>query len=665
MDLGSGGGSGDEHDSSNSYERKLHHRHTPHQIQQLETFFKECQHPNKNQRIQLGMELGLDPKRIKFWFQNKRTQIKAHTERTDNNGLRAEIEIIMSENLSIIEALKNVTCSSCGGSTIEEEECQHTLQKLQKENAQLKEEHEKVSILIAKYIGKPISQLELIVSAPGSPLDLSPGTSSNQGVTSPTIDQDLHLASILSTDNVLECQLTVVTDMEKELMREIAASAMEELITLLGNKSSKESGIVIMSGMQLVNRFLDSNEWVDIFPTIVTKSKTIHVLETGSSGNRTGALQLMYEQMHILSPLVPPREFYFLRYCQQVEPVTWVIVDMSYDFLQENTPPSCFWRLPSGCMIHEMPNGSTKVTWVEHVEVDDETQTHRLYRDLVCSSMGYGAQRWVYTLQRMAERFAYSIGDSLPSHDPGGVLRSHEAKMSIMKLGHRMVKNFCGILSMSGMFDLSEKSEVNTSEIWVSVYKNTEPGQPGGTVVIAASSIWLPLPPWYVFEFLKDEKKRVQWDVLSYENPVHEILRISYGTHPRNCISVTQPFVPYENSMRIFQETCADPLESLVIYAPINLTDLDILMSGEDSSSIPILPSGIIITGDSRVNSGTEVSTSMSAARLHGSLLTVAFQILISSHLSTKHLNLEVTTIKTLLNSTVKNIKHALNCSSF
>jgi homeobox-leucine zipper protein len=69
----------------------------------------------------------------------------------------------------------------------------------------------------------------------------------------------------------------------------------------------------------------------------------------------------MYEQMHILSPLVPPREFYFLRLCLQLEPGQWVIADVSYDYLKESGSPPCAWRLPSGCMIQDMPNGCSKV----------------------------------------------------------------------------------------------------------------------------------------------------------------------------------------------------------------------------------------------------------------------------------------------------------------
>jgi homeobox-leucine zipper protein len=42
--------------------------------------FKECPHPDENQRAALSRELGLEPRQIKFWFQNRRTQMKVRTE---------------------------------------------------------------------------------------------------------------------------------------------------------------------------------------------------------------------------------------------------------------------------------------------------------------------------------------------------------------------------------------------------------------------------------------------------------------------------------------------------------------------------------------------------------------------------------------------------------
>lgn len=70
----------------------------------------------------------------------------------------------------------------------------------------------------------------------------------------------------------------------------------------------------------------------------------------------------MYEKMHTLSPLVPYREFRFLRYCQQVGAGEWVITDVSFDPFGDNNPVSRCWRHPSGCMIQEMHNGYSMVS---------------------------------------------------------------------------------------------------------------------------------------------------------------------------------------------------------------------------------------------------------------------------------------------------------------
>lgn len=65
----------------------------------------------------------------------------------------------------------------------------------------------------------------------------------------------------------------------------------------------------------------------------------------------------------MLSPLVSTREFYFLRYCQQIEQGLWAIVDVSYDFPQDNqfAPQFRSHRLPSGVFIQDLPNGYSKV----------------------------------------------------------------------------------------------------------------------------------------------------------------------------------------------------------------------------------------------------------------------------------------------------------------
>lgn len=73
----------------------------------------------------------------------------------------------------------------------------------------------------------------------------------------------------------------------------------------------------------------------------------------------------MHAELQVLSPLVPVREVTFLRFCKQHAEGVWAVVDVSVDAIRE-TPggapsfPSCR-RLPSGCVVQDMPNGYSKV----------------------------------------------------------------------------------------------------------------------------------------------------------------------------------------------------------------------------------------------------------------------------------------------------------------
>ncbi|KAI3451346.1 hypothetical protein Pfo_008011 [Paulownia fortunei] len=678
MDLEYGGsGSGDEETSDSRKGKKQYHRHSAQQIQQLEVFFKECPHPDENQRRELGTELGLDPKQIKFWFQNKRTQKKAQNERADNNALRSENERIHCENLAMREA----------------EEKQRNLQRLRMENTRLKEEHERMINFFSNYMGKspmPLPGIENIADMPGI-FFLGDG----MGITAPL---DLEQMPQHSENPTSPYRLSGIQEMDKSIIIETAIAAMDELVELLRVKdpvwinsptdgrymlhrdsydklfpkpnhfksasarmeSSKDSGEVAMAATHLVEMLLDSNTWKDMFPTIVTKARTIEVLDTGSF---SGSLHLMYEKMHILSPLVAAREFFFIRYCRQLNANTWVMVDVSYDFIKQlqDAAPTRSWKLPSGCMIEDMSNGKSIITWIEHVQVDDKSLTHRLYRDLVCGCQAYGAKRWIATLQRMCERFTFSTGlTTTPKHELEGVIDSSEGRRNLMWLSHRMVKNFCEVLSMSDKLDFPHLSELNNSGVRVSLRKSNGPGQPDGVIVSAATSLWLPFSTGNLFNFFRDEKKRAQWDILSSGNPVNAIAHISTGTDPGNCISIIQPFVPKEN-MLMLQESSIDSLGAIIVYAPMDLPTITSVVNGEDTMKIPILPSGYIISSDGRTNKGIGASSSSNTS---GSLLTVAFQILVCCSSLSKQLNMEsVATVHTLISSTIQKIKVALDCS--
>ncbi|XP_043718981.1 homeobox-leucine zipper protein ROC8-like [Telopea speciosissima] len=707
MESGSGGWSGEEPDVSDPQRnKKRYHRHTARQIQELEAVFKECPHPDENQRSQLTRNLGLEPRQIKFWFQNRRTQMKAQHERADNCALRAENDKIRCENVAIRETMKNVMCPNCGASPVGEDSY-FDEQRLRMENARLKEEVERVSSIASRYIGRPFSQFPPMQPFPTSPLDLSVGSFGGQPIGGLSLDLELLPGSSSSVPS-LTLQ-TNISDMEKSLMAEVAANAFQELFRLsemneslwmkspidgkdvlsienyekifpkpnkLKNpnirvESSRAYGEVMMNGMALVEMFMDSNKWADLFPTIVSKAKTIEVLTFGIGGSRSSSLQLMYTEMQVLSPLIPTRESYFLRYCQPIDQGFWAITDVSFDLSQEIQfgSPSRAWKFPSGCLIQDMPNGYSKVSWVEHVEVEDKNPIHRIYRDLVQNGMAFGAARWISTLQRMCERFACLMVMSSPNRDISGVILLPEGKRSVMKLAQRMVNNFCTSISASSDHRWTTLSGLHDVGVRVTVNKSSDPGHPNGVVLSAATSLWLPVPPHDVFEFFKDQKNRSQWDVLSNGNSMKEISKIANGSDTGNCISIFRAFNASQNNVLILQESCTDPSGSVVVYAPIDIQGINVAMSGEDTTYIPLLPSGFTISpdgkGDQGGGAGPSTSSNVQGSRSGGgSLITVGFQMLVSSLPSAK-LNLEsVTTVNNLISSTVHQIKAALNCSS-
>ncbi|KAL7589898.1 hypothetical protein Lser_V15G35652 [Lactuca serriola] len=736
---GDGSASGSHHDSSDK--KKRYHRHTALQIQILESTFKDCPHPDEKTRMQLSRELGLAPRQIKFWFQNRRTQMKAQHERADNCALRAENDKIRCENIVIREALKNLVCPTCGGPPIGED-CYFDEQKLRFENAQLKEELDRVSSIAAKYIGRPMLQLPPVQPVHMSSLDLSMASSYGGGPVNrmvmmnsgPSLDLDLLTGSAIgaSSSNIVNPDppfhnIVHLSDMDKSLMADIASNAIDELMKLVQTneplwtkcqkdgmhtevlnldnykrvfprsndhnlkspnvriEASKASGVVMMNSLQLVDMFVDSSKWMELFPTIVSRARTIEALEARLLGSLSGSLQLMYEELQVLSPLVSTRQFYVLRFVQQIEQGSWAVVNVSYDLPQHNAYPHSrckAHRLPSGCLIQDIPNGYSKVTWVEHMEVEEISPTDRLYRDLVHSGLAFGARRWLACLQRACERSASLMMASTSSHDIGGVIPSAPGKRSMMKLSQRMVRNLCSGINPSNGHQWTSVSGLNDQfEVRATLYKTTDPaGHPNGMVISASTTIWLPVPPQNVFDFFRDGRTRPQWDVLSNQNPVQEVAHIANGTHPGNCISVLRAYTPSQNNMLILQESCTDASGSLVVYCPVDLPAINIAMNGEDPSYIPLLPSGFIITTDGRheitsqgqggASTSSNNNSDLGAAdhcgggTSTGSLVTVVFQIQVSSLPSAKMSPESLTTVNNLITNTVHQIKASFNYAS-
>ncbi|KAJ0968380.1 hypothetical protein J5N97_025324 [Dioscorea zingiberensis] len=692
------GNSGDDLDQDNPRKRKRYHRHTPQQIQELEALFKECPHPDEKQRLELSRRLSLESRQVKFWFQNRRTQMKTQIERHENTILRQENDKLRAENMSMREAMRNPMCNNCGSpamigeSSLEE-------QHLRIENARLKEELDRVCTLAGKFLGRPVSSL----TGPNASLELGVG---NNGFTS------LNSMSSLPEFTPIGSSPRIDRSLERSMFLEVALSAMDELVKMaqmeeplwlpsldgggketlnfdeyhrvfprcIGIKpagfiseASRETGMVIINSLALVETLMDATRWADMFPCIIARAAVTDIISSGMGGTRNGSLQLMRAELQVLSPLVPIREVNFLRFCKQHAEGIWAVVDVSIDAIRENNPPpgtsftSCR-RMPSGCLVQDMPNGYSKVTWVEHAEYD-ETAVHLLYRGLLRSGMGLGAQRWLATLQRQCECLAILMSSSVVSQDPSAITQS--GRRSMLKLAQRMTANFCAGVCASSIQKWSELRMPGVGED-VSVLTRQsvdDPGEPPGVVLSAATSVWLAASPHRVFDFLRDERIRSEWDILSNGGPMQEMAHIAKGQDNSNAVSLLRTATGGTNQsgMLILQETCMDASGSMVVYAPVDIPAMHTVMTGGDSSYVALLPSGFVILPDSPGNSNAATCSGSPTVQGGGGgcLLTVAFQILVNS-LPTAKLTVEsVETVNNLIGCTVEKIKAAvLQCEN-
>lgn len=384
-------------------------RHTSQQKQLLEEFFQNCSHPNKKQWQQLSEKLGLEPKQIKFWFQNRRTQKKMQDERAETDALKLENEKLLQENLNMQEALKNLVCPTCDYRPLIDERHQSDILKLRTENVKLKLELERVSKVVENIKGKKV----------------------------------------------------------------IETPSFSDTIPILGKP----------------------------IPEIHSLWPSLDVETEGGA-------------------------------------IFWNISNMMV---------KSFWENLYMCQKTHFP----------HVENDD-----------------------------------------------------------------------------------------------IRVYVR-QSNMPGHLVFSASSTSWLGVSREALFNFLVDEKSRVQWDIFTDQSSMKTTTDTSFGSHPGIRVSILQPSNLSESSMFILQQSYNDPLGSVIIYAPIPVKRIRSMISGEDSD-LPILPVGFTISGNAHAENPGDVACTSSSSRIGGgSILTMFFQNF-SGTVSSP--------INTIIISTMQKIKAALNC---
>ncbi|XP_072969070.1 homeobox-leucine zipper protein GLABRA 2 [Typha angustifolia] len=679
-DDGEGNGSAEEEDEEEEAgdkrkkkKRKKYHRHTVEQIREMEALFKESPHPDEKQRQQLSKQLGLSPRQVKFWFQNRRTQIKAIQERHENSLLKSEMEKLREENRAMRETVKKACCPNCGFATSGKDTAMTTEeQQLRIENARLKAEIKKLQGTQGK-----------IADGGGSPSSsCSAGTNQNNIST-----LDCYSGSFgLEKSRILELAKLALDELIKmassqeplwirsietgreilnydEYIREFSPNGSSKRQVKRSIEASRETGIVFLDIKRLVQAFVDVNQWKELFPCMVSKAATLDFIYTGESESKDGTLQLMFAELQMLTPMIPTREFYFVRYCKQLSPEKWAIVDVSVDKIEETIDASLVKcrKNPSGCIIEDQANGHCKVTWMEHIECQSSV-VPTMYRPIVVNGLAFGARHWMATLQLQCERLVFFVATNVPTKDSNGV-STLVGRKSILNLAHRMTSSFCCNIGGS-RYRTWHKASKDGEEIKFTSRKNiNEPGEPQGTIVCAALSTWLPVSSMVLFDFLKDESRRTEWDVMLSEGPTQTIVNLAKGQDRGNSVTVHATKSTENNSMWVLQDSCTNAYESMIVYAPVDVDSLRSVMTGCDSSNITILPSGFSILPDGP-DAKSLVITSRKEEKTTegGSLLTVAFQILASSSALTKLTTESVETATSLVSCTLHNIKKALQC---
>lgn len=109
--------------------------------------------------------------------------------------------------------------------------------------------------------------------------------------------------------------------------------------------------------------------------------------------------------------------------------------------------------------------------------------------------------------------------------------------------------------------------------------------------------------------------------------------------------------------IHIVQESCMDPVGAYVVFASVDTRKMYRILNGENSSTIPLFPSGFMISRDGQFD---HFDTPGSHHTQKGTLLTFSYQVLVSDQTSGAQIMHIITSV---FAHTIHKIKVALNCT--
>ena len=143
--------------------------------------------------------------------------------------------------------------------------------------------------------------------------------------------------------------------------------------------------------------------------------------------------------------------------------------------------------------------------------------------------------------------------------DMDGAAITPVGRRSMLKLAQRMTDNFCAGVCASAAQKWRRLDEWRGGEGGGGVGAAGEgeekarmmarqsvgaPGEAPGVVLSATTSVRLPsTPPQRVFDYLRDEQRRGEWDILANGEAMQEMDHIAKGQHHGNAVSLLRPNV--------------------------------------------------------------------------------------------------------------------------
>ncbi|KAJ0705506.1 putative homeobox-leucine zipper protein GLAB [Helianthus annuus] len=396
------------------------------------------------------------------------------------------------------------------------------------------------------------------------------------------------------------------------------------------SEASRAKGVIPMATSDFVEALFNADRWRDMFGGMIGRCTT-KVISNGARGSRNGALLLMKAEIQVISSFVPVRVLNFIRYVNKHAEGLWVVVDYSVDF---GTDGRLTRRCPSGCILQSIPNGFTKVTWIEHTEYDEQL-IHENYRGLIRSGVGFGAQRWVSALLGQCKCIAPNLFESTTR-----CLRS---------LAQRMRRMFCATVCLTSWERWNLVANVpGRPRIMARMYNDFQ--GVSGVVMSATHSVWIAANHRHLFEMMLIKDLRSVWDVLCHTIATRDMYSfpLSQDEANFNCVSILDSNTlqaGVNQPLKVLQEASSDTTGSLIVYAIVDTPTVALVMHGGDSSRVGLLPIGLSIVpyhGESGES---------------GSMVTVGFHRLLRNQVLSNITMQNINTLNRLVAETVQGLK--------